>query len=419
MNRIILIGNGFDLAHGLKMSYANFIDWYWNEWGRLLLNSLNFSEEDGLCRFELNYHVSRIWSRIVWDCKSEGYLSALELFDGHVVVDYIKSHPEKCSFSYESPLLEELCKQLEERRWVDIENVFFKHLSNGFEEPEKVNAELEIIRQRLIDYLVEVMKASSDVEVKNGLRMKMLAPFDKRDIAIGSLEKWREMLEQRVKYYKKEVWHELIPLFFDGAKSWIQISNVDNFLYNHADEIKENGIVSFEDNKIPIGLLLPDKMIMLNFNYTSIADSYFPSVERFSVNHIHGELSKPESVIFGYGDEIDENYKKISDKNDNEYLKNIKSIKYLESPNYRNLLDFIESDTYQVFIMGHSCGNSDRTLLNTLFEHRNCVSIKPFYHKWDDGTDNYMELVQNISRNFTDMKLMRDRVVNKTFCETI
>ena len=28
-----------------------------------------------------------------------------------------------------------------------------------------------------------------------------------------------------------------------------------------------------------------------------------------------------------------------------------------------------------------------------------------------------MELVQNISRNFTDMKLMRDRVVNKTFCE--
>ena len=26
------------------------------------------------------------------------------------------------------------------------------------------------------------------------------------------------------------------------------------------------------------------------------------------------------------------------------------------------------------------------------------------------------DLVQNISRNFTDMKLMRDRVVNKTYC---
>ena len=29
MNRIILIGNGFDLAHGLKTSYKHFIDYYW------------------------------------------------------------------------------------------------------------------------------------------------------------------------------------------------------------------------------------------------------------------------------------------------------------------------------------------------------------------------------------------------------
>ena len=28
MNRIILIGNGFDLAHGLKTSYNDFIKWY-------------------------------------------------------------------------------------------------------------------------------------------------------------------------------------------------------------------------------------------------------------------------------------------------------------------------------------------------------------------------------------------------------
>ena len=124
-------------------------------------------------------------------------------------------------------------------------------------------------------------------------------------------------------------------------------------------------------------------------------------------------------MIFGYGDELDENYKTILNKNDNEYLRNIKSIKYLEAPNYRQLLEFIESDVYQIYIMGHSCGNSDRTLLNTLFEHKNCVSIKPFYHKKSDGTDNYIELVQNISRNFTDMKLMRDRVVNKTFCEPL
>lgn len=67
--------------------------------------------------------------------------------------------------------------------------------------------------------------------------------------------------------------------------------------------------------------------------------------------------------------------------------------------------------------MGHSCGNSDRTLLNTLFEHKNCVSIKPYYYQKEDGSDNYLDIIQNVSRSFTDMKLMRDRVVNKTFCE--
>ena len=42
--------------------------------------------------------------------------------------------------------------------------------------------------------------------------------------------------------------------------------------------------------------------------------------------------------------------------------------------------------------MGHSCGTSDRTMLNTLFEHRNCVSIKPFYYEKYDGSGYYRHL---------------------------
>ena len=163
---------------------------------------------------------------------------------------------------------------------------------------------------------------------------------------------------------------------------------------------------------------LPDNIMLLNFNYTNTANQYVQAHHPiFEINHIHGELSKPESIIFGYGDELDENYKKISNLNDNEYLANFKSIKYLESDRYRKALQFMDAAPYQVFIMGHSCGNSDRTFLNTLFEHKNCVSIKPYYYK-NGEKDNYLEIVQNISRNFTDMKLMRDRVVNKTYCET-
>ena len=169
----------------------------------------------------------------------------------------------------------------------------------------------------------------------------------------------------------------------------------------------------------PKELLLPDNILLLNFNYTNTANLYLNNKSGFELNHIHGNLDNPDEIIFGYGDEMDDEYPTIEKRNNNELLKNMKTIRYSETDNYRKMLSFIESAPYQIFIMGHSCGNSDRTLLNTLFEHDNCVSIKPYYYKKDDGTDNYIELVQNISRNFTDMKKMRDRVVNKTYCEPL
>jgi len=69
--------------------------------------------------------------------------------------------------------------------------------------------------------------------------------------------------------------------------------------------------------------------------------------------------------------------------------------------------------------MGHSCGNSDRIFLNTLFEHKNCQSIKIFYHeKIDDKgekiSDNFSYIYRNITRNFTNFADLRAKVVDKT-----
>lgn len=76
-------------------------------------------------------------------------------------------------------------------------------------------------------------------------------------------------------------------------------------------------------------------------------------------------MEHPENIIFGYGDELDKSYQNILDKNDNELLRNVKSVKYLKTRHYHELLEFLMSVPFQVLIMGHSCGNSNRTLLNT------------------------------------------------------
>lgn len=58
MNRIILIGNGFDLAHGLPTSYGHFINWYWEQWLDVLKKSTLRKESDELCELTLKYSTA-------------------------------------------------------------------------------------------------------------------------------------------------------------------------------------------------------------------------------------------------------------------------------------------------------------------------------------------------------------------------
>lgn len=156
-------------------------------------------------------------------------------------------------------------------------------------------------------------------------------------------------------------------------------------------------------------------IIFINFNYTSTIGEYTGSkiINTVLVN-IHGSINDMENpIIFGYGDEIDDSYNLLEKVSNNEYLENIKSIKYARTINYREILKLIYSDDYQIFIFGHSCGLSDRTLLNTLFENDYCKSIKIYYYIDREGNDNYFDTYMNISRNFKDKKKLREVVLPK------
>ena len=53
MNRIVLIGNGFDLAHGLKTRYEDFINWYWERRVDGFVGNITNISKDPLCTFEI------------------------------------------------------------------------------------------------------------------------------------------------------------------------------------------------------------------------------------------------------------------------------------------------------------------------------------------------------------------------------
>lgn len=418
MNRVILVGNGFDLAHNLPTSYDNFLDWYWEMRGISMMSSDNNVDDDSLSSFRLK---SEAHTWFTYNCC---HFLGQSGISGKGFIEHLKENPYACTITY-SPLAKAIMNSVRMRGWVDIENEYYKllvaiHNSGTLDvvRAGEINSQLECIRAKLAVYLLAVQNDSRYSCVRNeSIRDIMLQAINPRDVSVSSQCLLNKFIESRVEYNDSQ-WHDLLSRYKD-----FNLHDRLNEAKSVAGRIRSQMIAkvpSYGFRKFDIDeFLLPDKILLLNFNYTSIADTYLPKAQIFKINHIHGTLADKNSIIFGYGDELDKNYHALKETNENEYLKNMKSVRYLESENYRKLLEFIDSDSFQIYIMGHSCGNSDRTLLNTLFEHDNCVSIKPFYYQIDEKSDNYLDIVQNISRNFTDMRKMRDRVVNKTYCEPL
>lgn len=318
MNRLVLIGNGFDIAHGLHTSYKDFITWYWYEWGMRLLKGTGKNISDGLCSFTLNNNVNLCNWGYVWGFHYQRP-TPLEPWDPFEVLKIAMNDKDLCIYKLNSSLLARICNKLE-AGWVDIENEYYSlmleekaDIKKGFIFPDykELNSQLDILKTQLIHYLE--IESKRETKAFNEIEDKIYQPIRKREVALAS--------KGKMNYRNPEI------------------------------------------NSI-------SKIMLLNFNYTRTPELYTTNRPNVSINYIHGRIDAPESVIFGYGDELDSGFQKLKNKNNNECLRLMKSIRYLESDNYRKMLEFIESAPFQVCIMGHSCGNSDRTLLNTLFEHK-------------------------------------------------
>lgn len=431
MNRIVLIGNGFDKAHNLPTSYAEFFEYYWQQ--KVIEMKRNRLDNDALCSFRKP--IATNWATIVDEYDKADSLNTF--FKN--IVQYSSAYVISLS-----PFLNAIKAEYEDKGWVDIENEYYRFLTaildgkyrTEYPTVEVLNEQLNSLKIKLISYLRDI----SDNQIKDSIinpsiLQKIYKPFRVGEIAVSGGYKFREFLRHRWNEELKEL--ERYKNSYLDISKYITTTNSQD-IQEYFDLIlssskkkhrkaEDEHIYSifhrkrdFAYNNVQDFLLLPERILILTFNYTKTAELYMinqhPGID---VNHIHGELTNPDSIIFGYGDDTDDDYVRIEKLNDNAYMNNIKAFNYLGSVNYRHMLEFIESAPYQIYIMGHSCGTSDRTLLNTLFEHDNCISIKPYFYQKSLTEDNYLELVQNISRNFKSRPKMRDRVVNKTFCEPL
>jgi len=351
MNRLIIIGNGFDLAHGLKTRYSDFMLDYLkrallkaNEAG--ISNSFFYRDE----LISLSKTSNYIYSI------SEENISIIK--DQKTVADFF--HVMKDNHYYFKPLsgfIEKLINHNSEFNWVDIENLFHKELllilndyhsdfkrEDAVKKLKKLNKEMEFLKAKLVEYFTEI-EDEFKLNITASESIRMFEVFKQRAV-------------------KKDM---------------------------------------FGSHVIKV----------LNFNYTNIASSYCKELEsNFKIDEIplHGKLSNLESIVFGFGDEVHKSYQEMEDLDENLFFKHIKSFKYFQNKHYQDLMAFLESGQFEVFVLGHSLGLSDRTMLQAIFNSSHLEKVQLFYYE-KDGKNNFVEMTHQLSRHFTDKNRMRTKVV--------
>ncbi|MBP1619016.1 MAG: hypothetical protein H6Q14_2843 [Bacteroidetes bacterium] len=444
MNRLILIGNGFDLAHDLKTSYKDFIEYLWRRihdqlYKQVKLNysnhqskNIRFIDQDKL----LIISITKIseWEGGTAYSLNASPLVGVILLEESIFQDDIPAFIldiKELECIYENSFFEKISTSYLDKNWSDIEADYYAELKESIDgsdktsnkkNVQKLNEDFSQIKELLAGYLSQLKKHLPIPEIK----AYIYSPINMQHVKLRSLG----VICNHV--------NAIIPTLGRSSKEAITnyLSNKGINQYVAKDKLTPENIlkksVFMEGDSI---LITPESILMLNLNYTNTVSQYqsLQVLNNFSGNptpveavQIHGTLASPEEMIFGYGDEEDEKYKKLEMSEIRGLLDNVKSINYLKSPNYRNLERFIESGPYQIFIMGMSCGLSDRTLLRKLFQHENCISIVPFYYQYmckeggkEVRKDNFNELSQNISRCFSNKDLLRSLVVDKTNCKPL
>ncbi len=146
MNRLVLIGNGFDLTHKLPTSYQDFIDWYWN--GRFVKLRKTFTpvSKAPLCELTMKAFLS-------WYSMFEQGPSVLNEYNGAKL--FLELCKRGICRATMTPLFERIHKSIETKGWVDIENDYYELLKkyvldNASEaQIEALNAELHDLQELL------------------------------------------------------------------------------------------------------------------------------------------------------------------------------------------------------------------------------------------------------------------------------
>ncbi|MBE7653497.1 AbiH family protein [Tenacibaculum finnmarkense] len=346
-NLIVIIGNGFDLAHGLKTSYNDFANYYLNE--VIITKVFDFENNKQFLNKELLLYLNQngtvFFSDLSTESTDDKFLNNLAYLiqqnETNKVSTFLNSNNEYVKLLISNELLGKLYSNSFEN-WFDIEQAYYEELKDIYTFPkENHNEELDILNKNL-------------QEIKESLK---------------------KYLNDKIKPTRNTSVNNSFEKHFIGRK----------------------------------------KVSFINFNYTNTIENYTNSSLGRNNIHIHNSLS--EDIIFGYGDDTDEIYQQMKASKNNNFLKYFKTFDYLKSKNYRKVLNQLATfDKYDVLVIGHSLGGTDKTILKTILDDNACQNIELLKRSDLENEQlkaaNLFELYANLARIFDSEAFLREKVIS-------
>lgn len=232
MNRIILIGNGFDLAHGLKTRYEHFIDWFWEQEKVKFLNQDNW----------LFFTETQLKKELDYGATSSSAIRNVYVYQD----DYIYSYVDKTSFEGIKPIgipthkikeniknlfLKTVEQKLNIQNWVDIEEEYYRLLkkyaeNNQIKQAERLNSEFKQIKQELENYLSEIQKEVISTNKK--LFFQIYSPLHIEDFIEQAIPTIRDTYKALCETEKQKE--------FDNTFDWILNNDIKHYSRKDYDD---------------------------------------------------------------------------------------------------------------------------------------------------------------------------------------
>ena len=367
--KILLIGNGFDLAHGLPTSYSYFLD-FCDKIKETLFFLESSNDDEWKKDIILNWDIDNsIKSKLYeWDKNTNNNLNKLfiEIYDNiknNIWINYFLEKREQLG-----------------KNWIDFES----EISNVVQAFECVRNCTEsgksIPRSGIEGIKVEEVETFIDIFEGNGSKMfainyKTLGIFNKY---VKKMTVDLDRLIRALEIYISEF-----------------INKIEVLQKN--DDIKD---------------INPD--CVLSFNYSNTYERIYGQSNKIEYDYIHGKADITNNVntcnlVLGIdeyleGHDRDEKleflafkkfYQRIYKSTDSSYMEWIDEI-------HRNFLI-----TYKLYIFGHSLDKTDKDVLELLICNDN-VQTKIYYHrKSNDDKKELGKLIRNLVRVIGAKELIR------------